>query len=73
MDILAPYNVERLLLLSSAYNYNFVKEIMGQYEEDSKAGVDIPEDIHNSLKGIVVGKQRYFLQIRSTSMFNESI
>lgn len=63
MDILAPYNVERLLLLSSNYNFKFVKEIMDNYEQDPKLGVNVPDSVYNTMKTIITGNSGDFLVI----------
>jgi hypothetical protein len=72
MDILAPYNVERLLLLSSAFNFEFVKELMERYEKDSKSGVTVPDNIHNALKDVITGNSvgiylNYFITFKNVA------
>ena len=57
MDILQPYNVERILLMASDYNFGLVKSIMDEFEMDPKAGATIPANLLDVIKKTIVGEE----------------
>ena len=67
MDILVPYNVERILTLASNFDFQIVDRIMKEFEVDPKVGTKIPEDLLQIIKKTIVGKVlfiiKYFISI----------
>ena len=62
MDILQPYNVERILLMASDFDFELVKSIMDEFEKDPNAGTKIPEQLLDRVKETIVGKPSEILK-----------
>ena len=56
MDILVPYNVERILTLASNFDFPIVDLIMKQFEVNPKVGTKIPEELLQIVKKTIVGR-----------------
>ena len=56
MDILQPYNVERILLMASNFDFDLVKSIMAEFEKDPNSGTKIPNLLLDKIKETIVGK-----------------